>query len=112
MATANNETWSLARIRFPGIPERTPDNMTTARAIHLNGNSHYLKVHFSDRPNDVVDAERYISRIPTLNMKGIVFPDLLIAFDADQDPLKRKQPWHTESHDPQHTGREEDGVAC
>ena len=63
--------------------------MTTARAIHLNGNSHYLKVHFSDRPNTVVDAERYISRIPTLNMKGIVYPDLLIAFNADQDALDR-----------------------
>ena len=87
MATVDNETWSLARIRFPDIPERTPDDMTTARAIHLNGNSHALKVHFSVRPNTVVDAEHYISRIPTLSIKGIVYPDLLIAFDADQDAL-------------------------
>ena len=87
MATTNNETWIPARIRFPYIPERTPDDMTTARAIHLNGNSHALKIHFSDRTNTVVDAERYISRIPTLNMKGVVYPDLLIAFNADQDAL-------------------------
>ena len=89
MATVNDETWSLAPIRFPDIPERTPDDMTTAKAIRLNGNSHALKVHFAHRPSAIVYAERYISRIPTLNMKGIVYPDLLTAFNADQDTLER-----------------------
>lgn len=72
MATVNNGSWTLARIRFPDIPKRTPDDMTTARAIHLNGNSHTPKVHFSKRTNNIVDAERYICRILTLNMKGVV----------------------------------------
>ena len=89
MKTDNTEIWCVARIRFPAIPERTPDDMTSAKAIHLNGNSHALKVHFAHRPHTVVDAERYISRIPTLNMKGIVCPDLLIAFGTDQDALER-----------------------
>ena len=88
MATANTETSSKARIRFPDIPERTPDDMTSAKAIHLNGNSHSLRVHFADRPNTIVDAERYISRIPTRNMTGIVYPDLLIAFNADPTALE------------------------
>ena len=64
MATANTKTSGKTRIRFPDIPERTPDDMTSAKAIHLNGNSHALKMHFADRPNIVVDAEHYISRIP------------------------------------------------
>ena len=62
--------------------------MTSAKAIHLNGNSHSLRVHFSHRPNTIVDAERYISRIPTRDMTGIVYPDLLIAFDADPNALE------------------------
>ena len=63
--------------------------MTSARAIHLNGNSHALRVHYADRPNITVDAEHYISRIPTRDMADIVCPDLLIAFDADPDALER-----------------------
>lgn len=85
MTTANPRT----RIRFPDIPERTPDDMTSIKAIHLNGNSHALRVHFADRPNTVVDAEHYVSRIPTRDMTGIVYPDLLIAFGADPEALEQ-----------------------
>ena len=89
MTAANIRTSTKAWIRFPDIPERTPDDMTSARVIHLNGNSHSLSVHFADRPNTIVDAEHYISRIPTRDMTGIVYPDLLIAFDANPDALDR-----------------------
>ncbi len=89
MSTANIRTSRKARIRFPDIPERLPDDMTSAKAIHLNGNSHNLRVHFADRPNSIVDAEHYISQIPTRDMTGIVYPDLLIAFNADPDSLER-----------------------
>ena len=88
MAAADIRTSKIARIRFPDIPERTPDDMTSAKAIHLNGKSHFLGVHFADRPNTIVDAEHYLSRIPTLNMTGIVYPDLLIAFDANPEALE------------------------
>ena len=89
MAAANTKTSRKSRVRFPDIPERTPDDITSAKAIHLNGNSHNLRVHFADRPNTIVDGERYISRIPILDMTGIVYPDLLVAFDADPDALDR-----------------------
>ena len=59
------------------------------KGIHLNGNSHSLRVHYADRPNTIVDAERYISRIPTRDMTGIVYPDLLLAFDAGPGVLER-----------------------
>ena len=88
MAAANAKTPSKARIRFPDIPERNPDDMTSAKAIYLNGNSHALKVHFAHRHNTIVDAEHYISRIPARDMTGIVYPDLLIAFDADPEALE------------------------
>ncbi len=88
MATANIKTSSKSRIRFPDIPERTPDDMTSAKAIHLNGKSNSLRVHFADRPNTIVDAEHYISAVPTRDMTGTVYPDLLIAFDADPEALE------------------------
>ena len=87
MTTTNTKTSSKSRIRFPDIPERTPDDMTSAKAIHLNGKSHYLGLYFAERPNTVVDAEHYISRIPTRDMTGVVYPDLLVSFDADPQAL-------------------------
>ena len=76
-------------VRFPDIPERTPDDMTSARAIHLNGRSHYLGLFFADRPGTLVDSEHYISSVPTRDMTGVVYPDLLVAFDADRQALER-----------------------
>jgi len=87
MTTANRKSQALVRIRFPDIPERTPDDMTSAKAIHLNGRSHSLRVHLSNQPNTIVDAEHYISPIPTRDMTGIVYPDLLIAFNANPEAL-------------------------
>ena len=87
MATANTGTSLKARIRFPDPPDRTPDDMTSIKTIHLNGNSHALRLHFTDRPNTIVDAEHYISPIPTRDLTGVVYPDLLIAFDADPEAL-------------------------
>ena len=89
MATANTRTSGKAPIRFPDPPERTPDDMTSIKAIHMNGNSHALMVHFADRPNTMVDAEHYISRIPTRDMTNVVYPDLLISFDANPEALEK-----------------------
>ena len=89
MATANTRTSGKARVRFPDPPERTPADMTSIKAIHMNGNSHALMVHFADRPNTIVDAEHYISRIPTRDMTNVVYPDLLISFDANPEALEK-----------------------
>ena len=88
MTTAHAKAQRQERVRFPDIPERSPDDMTSAKAIHLNGKSHYLGLFFSDRPNTVVDAEHYISHTPTRNMTGVVYPDLLVSFDADPQALE------------------------
>ena len=88
MTSTNTKTSSKSRIRFPDIPERTPDDMTSAKAIHINGRSHSLRFYFADRPNTVVDSEHYISRVPTRDMTGVVYPDLLVSFDADPQALE------------------------
>ena len=88
MTTAKVDTAMQGQVRFPDIPERTPDDMTSAKAIHLNGKSHYLDRYFADRPNTLVDAEHYISRTPTRDMTGVVYPDLLVSFDADPQALE------------------------
>ncbi len=58
MTAEDARTWVKMKARFPYIPERTPDDMTTAKAIHLNGSSYLIGLHFSGHPNTVLDAER------------------------------------------------------
>ena len=88
MTTTRTNKTARSPIRFPDIPERTPNDMTSAKAIHLNGRSHYLGQYFADRPNTVVDAEHYISPVPTRDMTGVVYPDLLVSFDAHPEALE------------------------
>ena len=89
MTSTDLKAFREGRVRFPDPPERTPDDMTSVKAIHLNGISHALKMHLADRPNTVIDAEHYISPAPIRDLTGVVYPDLLIAFDADADALER-----------------------
>ena len=89
MTTTRTNKTAKSQIRFPDIPERTSDDMTSAKAIHLNGRSYHLGMYFADRPNTVVDAEHYISSVPTRDMTGVVYPDLLVSFDADPEALER-----------------------
>ena len=89
MTTTRTNKTAKSQIRFPDIPERTPDDMTSAKAIHLNGRSYHLGLYFAGRPGTVVDSEHYINSVPTRNMTGVVYPDLLVSFDADPEALER-----------------------
>ena len=89
MTTANIKTSRKRWVRFPDPPENTPDK-------HDQRQGHPSQRQLS-RPQDPlrrqaqyrVDAEHYISPIPTRDMSGIVYPDLLIAFNADPNALER-----------------------
>ena len=70
---------------FPDPPERTPDEMTTYDHLNYYGFPYLLRLHFGDQETTIVDSEHYISRVPTQDMTGLRYPDLLIAFDVDPD---------------------------
>ena len=75
-------------IRLPDPPDRTPD-MTTYDHIAGNGNAHHLRQHFGSPDTTLVEAERFISPVPTTSMAGLRYPDLLIAFGVDPDAYRR-----------------------
>ena len=72
-----------ARIRFPDPPERRPEDMTTFNHLAATGNARYLAIHLGNPETTIVAGEHYVSLAPTTEMKGLRYPDLLIAFDAD-----------------------------
>ena len=71
------------RIRFPDPPERRPEDMTTFNHLAVTGNARYLAIHLGNPDTTIVAGEHYVALAPTTEMKGLRYPDLLIAFNAD-----------------------------
>ena len=89
MTTANVNTTHVktpaepGRFRLPDIPEKHPDDMTSFKHLAKNGMAHSLDVHLGNPDTTLVTGERYIVVVPTQNMAGSHYPDLLVAFDVD-----------------------------
>ena len=70
--------------RLPDVPDIPDEKMTAAQHPSLTGGAHYLAMHLGNPETTVMGADRYIA--PTADrsdMTGSVYPDLLVAFDAD-----------------------------
>ncbi len=67
-------------VPLPDIPERLPDDMTSFQHLSLTGNAHFLMHHLGNREDLIVSGERYICQE---RGKGMRYPDLLVAFNAD-----------------------------
>ena len=69
---------------FPYPPEKRPEDMTTFKHLGLNGLAHALTQHLSRRGSVLVGGELFLSPEPTQDMAGLTYPDLVVAFGADQ----------------------------
>ena len=72
-----------ARIRFPDPPERRPEDMTTFNHLAVTGSAYLLIHHLGNPDTTIVAGEHYVALAPTTEMKGLRYPDLLIAFNVD-----------------------------
>ena len=72
-----------ARIRFPDPPERRPEDMTTFNHLAVTGNAYLLIHHLGNPDTTIVAGEHYVALAPATDMKGLRYPDLLIAFNVD-----------------------------
>ena len=71
--------------RFPDPPQRRPEDMTSFKQLTITGAAHYLAHHFGHPETTIVTGERFMAVAPTKDMKGLRFPDLLIAFNVDPE---------------------------
>ena len=80
-------TTTHAFLPLPDPPEREPEDMTSFDHLTLSGSVHHLVhhlvQHLGNPGTTLVAGEHYISPVPTQDMTGLHFPDLLIAFHAD-----------------------------
>ena len=82
------------RLKIPAVfqlpePPKTPDEkMTASKHLSITGRAHSLLQHLGNWETTVVGSDLYI--LPVLpselaNMTGSVYPDLVVAFDADPE---------------------------
>ena len=71
---------------LPDPPKSQDEKMTASKHLSLTGGAHSLVVYLGNPDTTVVGADLYIIPIPTTeltSMAGAVYPDLMVAFDAD-----------------------------
>ena len=94
MTTAKpTATTAPGRFRLPDPPQRGPDDMTSFDRLAENGNAYLLKQHLLARQpgaadNIIVSGEHYLLAEPTPNLEGSRYPDLMVAFDVDQEAYR------------------------
>ena len=69
--------------RFPDPPEIPEDKMTSFNQLTPNGTVHHLVRHLGNPDTTLVAGEHYLSLVPTGDMTGVRYPDLLVAFGVD-----------------------------
>ncbi len=67
-------------VRLPDAP--TPEDMNNWIYFNSLGNGAYLVTHLGNADSTIVTSEAYISRDPTGSRRGLMAPDLLIAFNV------------------------------
>ena len=80
MTTANP---TGTRSRLPDPPEREPDDMTSFDHLAKNGIAYRLAHHLGQLETTIVSGEHYLVEEPGTSAADRVYPDLLIAFNAD-----------------------------
>lgn len=81
--TTAKTTRVRSSFRFPDPPERESDDMTSFDHLSSTGNVRYLALHLGNPETTLVAGEHYLSPVPTTDMAGVRYPDLLVAFDVD-----------------------------
>ena len=70
-------------VRLPDAPK--PEDMNNVKYLHLPGNTHHLAEHLGNPDTTIISGEAYISREPTGERRGLMAPDLLIAFNVNPE---------------------------
>ena len=71
---------ATGRLRLPDVPEREPDDMTSAEHLSETGLHHHLKQFLGHTETTIVSGEKYLLAQRGAEMR---YPDLMVAFGVD-----------------------------
>ncbi len=75
-----------SNFRLPEPPRTQDEKATAARHLSLTGNAYFLVRHLGNSDTTIVGSDLYITPIIDVeraDRAGMVYPDLLVAFNAD-----------------------------
>ena len=76
---------------LPDPPRRNPDeSRANFQHLSINGGAFHLAKHFGSPATTLLGGDLYLAPIPPNNMTGILYPDMLIAFDVDPEAYYRR----------------------
>jgi len=79
---------------FPDPPLNQDEKIDNFRHLAITGAAYLLSSHLAKRlgsiATTVIDSEVYLCENRPKTMKGVLYPDLLVAFDADPDLCERR----------------------
>ena len=81
--TTIKTTESHGRLRLPDPPPREPDDMTSFKHIARTGAAYLLAEHLGSPETTLVTGEHYVAPVPTQDLTGVKYPDLLVALRVD-----------------------------
>jgi len=73
---------------LPDPPKSQDQQMTASKHLSVTGGAHFLAQRLGNPDTTLVGADLYLIPMPTTeltSMAGAVYPDLVVAFDADPD---------------------------
>ena len=86
--TIARTTRARGDFRLPDPPPREPDDMTSFDHLTRTGAVYLLAEHLGSPETTLIAGEHYITPVPTEDMTGVKYPDLLIAFDVDPEAYR------------------------
>ena len=87
MTTART-TRARGGFRLPDPPPREPADMTSFDHLTRTGAVYLLAEHLGSPETTLISGEHYITPVPTEDMTGVKYPDLLVAFDVDPEAYR------------------------
>ena len=92
----SNTNSATGFIVLPDAPR--PEDMNNFTALHMPGNTHFLAQHLGNTDSTLITGEAYICLEPTRDARGLLYPDLLIAFGVDPNLTLRRNGYVISDH--------------
>ena len=83
---------------FPDPPDPTPEETNTFKHLAVNGNAYLLREFLGNAETTLVTGGHYVSLAVTRDMRGLRYPNLLVAFDVDPVAYEARNAYVSSDH--------------
>ena len=99
MSTRPTAKTSIPEVHFIPLPDAPfPEDMNNWLHFNCLGNGLYLARHLGNEDTTLITSEAFIAPEPTSSQRGLMAPDLLVAFDVNPELGNRRNGYVISDH--------------